>query len=388
MDQSMLRRLTELTDDAGILSIYATVDLAAEQTPQPAVLLYAQLAELQRRTEAEQPSRAAAVRHRLRALEPQLSALVNSSTGGIGRVLFAPVGHGQPQLLTFPLPVPPMAVYRRTAYLLPLLPVAEASAPVGVALLSRQGVRLAEWTPAGLAPLVTFPFQPLPTHRQATAAVRAGRGTSGWHAVINPEQAERHRLALLVRFMRQVSHGVGRRAASRGWNLLVVTGDPRLAEPFEVGLHDQAPKLLLARSPHLLSTAPSGRVVAEAVPNLVAFRRMTQLELARRARAAGLAGGHGAYGLGDCLGALTDGRVARLVVDGAACWRGSRTPDGRLVPGDEVPPGVPADALIAEPNLAESMVERALAIGADVTVVSGAAAEALAPAGVAAILRW
>jgi hypothetical protein len=80
--------------------------------------------------------------------------------------------------------------------------------------------------------------------------------------------------------------------------------------------------------------------------------------------------------------------VARLLIDHAGHWEGSCSPDGRLVPDAEIPPGTRADMLRPEPDLAERMVEQALAVGADVTVLDGAAAQTLAPAGVAAILRW
>ena len=63
-------------------------------------------------------------------------------------------------------------------------------------------------------------------------------------------------------------------------------------------------------------------------------------------------------------------------------------PDGRLFPAGEIAPGLSASDMRPEPDLAESLVARALATGAGVTLLAGEAERALADDCAAALLRW
>src|SRR5690606_42151852 len=63
------------------------------------------------------------------------------------------------------------------------------------------------------------------------------------------------------------------------------------------------------------------------------------------------AGGNGAYGLSETLGALQQGQVAHLLLGADGQWRGNVAPNGMLAPENEVPPGTDPESLVPEPYL-------------------------------------
>jgi len=78
-----------------------------------------------------------------------------------------------------------------------------------------------------------------------------------------------------------------------------------------------------------------------------------------------------------------------LLIERGRDYFGVRAPDGTLYAERASAIGVEASDLIDEPLLGERMVERALAIGADVLTLEPDEALPLAEAdGVGALLRW
>ena len=146
--------------------------------------------------------------------------------------------------------------------------------------------------------------------------------------------------------------------AGRGIGRALAFGPAVDLESFEAGLAAPKVKLTAAGDADLIST-PTGQLretVAAAVENADAERE-ARLVTAALEEARG--GSRGATGLQDVGEAVAEGRVERLVLDAGL---GAR---------------------------AESLVRGALAAGTKITVVHGAAAEALGSAeGAAAILRY
>jgi hypothetical protein len=106
--------------------------------------------------------------------------------------------------------------------------------------------------------------------------------------------------------------------------------------------------------------------------------------LLERVRDAGL-GQVGALGLSQVSAALNEGRVAHLVYDPEVRYVGSVGADGVLYAES----GAGGSAHTPEPRLTERLVERALATGAPVSPIEGAAGEVLSDAaGIEALLRW
>jgi hypothetical protein len=84
---------------------------------------------------------------------------------------------------------------------------------------------------------------------------------------------------------------------------------------------------------------------------------------------------------------LNEGRVAHLIYDPEVRYVGSVGADGALYADAES--GLAGSPNTSEPRLTERLVERALATGARVSPIEGAAGEVLSDAaGIGALLRW
>jgi hypothetical protein len=138
---------------------------------------------------------------------------------------------------------------------------------------------------------------------------------------------------------------------------------------------------------HLEALAPAEfeRTVAR---ELASVRRERELALAERVRAEALSGGAAALGSDETARAFDEARVSRLLFDRRREYPGARAPDGRLAANGAIA-GVPAVQLLREADLAERMIERALATRALVTPLGARAARVLDDCdGIAAFLRW
>jgi hypothetical protein len=160
------------------------------------------------------------------------------------------------------------------------------------------------------------------------------------------------------KFLGEAGALVGRELEARGIRRALAFGPAIDLENFEAGLHAPKVKLAVAGDADLIST-PTGKLqetVAAAVENADAERE-SRLVLAALEEVRG--GSRGASGVQDVGEAVEEGRVERLVIGN----------------------GLGA--------VAESLVRGALKGSAKITVVHGAAAEALGEAeGAAAILRY
>ncbi len=382
--------LARLNDKHGVLSIYLTADPSELPGSHPAwqIRIRGELAALRERVKAEGPrDRWLALVRRLGSLETTLEALLDPREHGLGRALFAPLADGEVRQVAIQLPLPDLVVLERTAYVLPLLTAYELGAPAGVAVVSRESVQLLHWALGKAEPVKSVRY-PARVNDREPGLTPAAHPEAAQKGPAYRELIERRLEENVSRFIRAAGHETRSHALARGWDLLVVAGDAHLAETFEAGLREQGSQLQVVHVHHVLSSATPVQVAAAVADDLLAARTARRSTLAEQARSAALAGGPGAYGLDDTIDALNEGRVARLLLDRAGRWRGHRAPDGRLAPLDEQLPGVEPDELVPDEHLAERMVERALATGAAVTVLDGAEAEALAPAGVAALLRW
>src|SRR5512133_1045360 len=113
VDRAQLLELADLADEDGVLSAYVKVDPAAPAgVHRPwEIRVRQRLKLLLTEAEAERPcEKAAALRRRLTALEPEFSALLDPAAGGVGRVLFASVSRGRSRTFSFQLPVPDLVV--------------------------------------------------------------------------------------------------------------------------------------------------------------------------------------------------------------------------------------------------------------------------------------
>lgn len=134
LDRDALVRLCAMTDEMGVLSIYACAEPAEQASTRPAweVRVRNALRDLRERVRAEGPrARWAALVARLDALEPDLRTLLHPREPGVGRALFVAVGGGETRTVVTQLPVPDRVVLEPTPYVRPLVAVLAAGRPVG-----------------------------------------------------------------------------------------------------------------------------------------------------------------------------------------------------------------------------------------------------------------
>jgi hypothetical protein len=378
-----------LRDPIGIISVYVDADPEQLAGPRPAwaVELQNGLRALRERVKREEPhERWRAVFERLDALEGELAQLAEPRQSGRGRALFAPVCGGQARRLLIQSPLCTMVSLDRSAHLRPLIAALRRARPTGVIAVARDQVRAIDWRLGAAEEALDVAFEE-PTHEWRRLAGPANRSpatpqSSAPQQDLYDRRLEQHQ----AQFVASVAERVAALSAERGWERIVVAGDPRLTEPF-IGALPRTEGLVAVerveewRSPHDLA-----RTLTPALERADAER---DLALVEEARDRAQSGRGGALGLSDTLAALAEGRVDHLVLDERRPFTGVRAPDGRLAAEGEVPPGAEAADLAPEPAMAERMIAAALETSAAITLVSGEAAEALDRfGGAAAVLRW
>lgn len=381
LDGAFLAGLAGRADPAGYLTVTVGVDPREQATRRApwAIEVDNELHALEAQTREEGPrERWLALRDCLERVAPELERLLDASQPGRGRALFAPVSEGGREAETVVLQqsLPTRVVLEDRPYVLPLVAALERGRPAGIVTVSRDGLRAVELA-FGVAAEV--------------AAIDIAAETEDWRELKgptagNPARARQtfpqrdrfeHRLADVVeRAVEAHALELGELARDRTWEHVLVAGDPRLTAPLAAAL---------AAAGHEAEAVP--RVVAGDAA-AVADALRGELASAREARLRALAArvreeaGEAGLGLRATLAALNEGRAAVLVLDEEAGHAGYVAEDGRLLAEG------PAAGLRAEPRLAERMVERALATGARVVPVAGAAELLGTPDGVGALLRW
>jgi len=391
-DRERLRSLARLHDEIGVLSVYVSVD---EREPD-ATLPVAEtrfrrdleaLVEEVRRTAPRGHARALA--GRVEALSFELEGLLSTRTvgSGLGRALLAPVSRDEVETVSLQRPLVNRVVFEPTAYLRPLVAAWSLDGPAGVAVVSEEGLRLIDLRLGFAEDVATYPYSEVGERRELRGPAGANP-TLAQQSVVQTDLAERRQREHVARFLSARSAGVSDLAAAREWSYLAVSGDPELVAALVSGLPQVWPVAVL-RLPYVLSAA-SPHEVAEAVrADLDGARRDRGRALAELVRDAALSGATGALGLSETLAALQEGRVAHLLLDDSRSWHGSRSPEGHLVTEGETPPWVDPDKLVAEPEMAERMIEKALETDAAMTLLQPDAATPLADSdGVGAVLRW
>ncbi|MFC7649610.1 VLRF1 family aeRF1-type release factor [Streptosporangium lutulentum] len=315
-------------------------------------------------------------------MERSFRRLLDPTESGLGRVMFAPVGDGEVRVFSFQLPVVDQVVLEPTAYVRPLVNTVEAAPPAGIVVVCRDGLRVIDYRYGMVEDIGRSSY---------------GVGVEDWRDMRGPAPSEfsqqgvshRERFASrvednLARLLRADAPQLGAHAAGRGWTTLVLVGDVQLTGVLAGELSGDVIQIDAVVDP-----LSSVKIVEYVGPQLKAARTRYGAGLANRAKDAALAGGRGVLGLRDTLHALNESRVANLLLDESREWSGSRTDYGMLHLPGEIPPGESEKTLVPESAMGERMIERALDIDAEVTVLDREASRILADYdGVAAIMRW
>ncbi|WP_431898557.1 VLRF1 family aeRF1-type release factor [Nonomuraea sp. bgisy101] len=381
-DQTFLRELVSMKDEVGVVSLYTTADPREEPSTRPAwgIRLRNELSAMRDRV-ASWPDRdrRAAVLSRLEELEPDIRELVDAAATGIGRALFAAVTGGEVRKISLQVPIQDSAVLESTAYVRPLVTAMATSAPAGLVLVSRDGVRLIDYR-FGVAEDVARTAFDLDTENW-----RQMRGPGpGGTTQTDSTQVDRYQRRIddhLRRFLQGVAPEVSHRATALSWTDVLLIGDAALTEILASALHP----MKVVQVDTIVDALPAPEVAEHVAAELVATRERRDAALVARVRDEALSGGKGVLGLNQTLSLLNDGRVDHLLLDENGRWSGTRGADGYLY-FDQTPQSM---AVEHEPDLGERMIEAALDSSALVTVLGAEAAQPLAPHnGVAALLRW
>lgn len=385
-----IANLADLRDSVGVLSIYVDIDPRQQAVERPswAIELENGLRIVRTKARAEWPREQwSRLFERLNELAPNLAALVDAGAPGRGRALFAAIGGDWLHEIALQVHLTNQVVLKGRPYLRPLLAAHDEGRPAGVVVCSKQRMRVLE-SNVGLIEEIAVIDLP-----GAEEDWREMKGPAAANPAMSQQTApQRDRFSRRVRQRRsQALGGAGgdlrETIGDRGWDRLLLVGDPRLTTPLADGLgrFDGVLERMDQRLEGL-----SDEVVSEAVaPELERLNRQRELALARQLLGNAGARGLGVAGLSQTLAALEERRISHLLFDSAVDHQGLVTSEGRLLVENETSPGATADDLNVEPELVESMIAKALAIGAEVTPLDGPAAEVLAECdGIGALLRW
>lgn len=384
LDDEALLDLSRRTDPLGVLSVYVNMD-PMERRDAPAIDIKNRFRELQRNV-AEDDARndKRDVRAALDRLGADLEKLSLPTEPGRGRVLFAALDGDWQIRLETQMPVPNRVVLGDGAFIHPLLELLDEGRRAGVILVSGDDARLLEWRLGTLDTVAHLEQEQGEAPHERAGHV--GGGPSGQYNSPVVEQRQARQREWAQRFLNQVAETADRMAGERKWERILISGGDRWTEPLAGRLPEPLQERVI-RDTRVLNGLADGELRSTVSERLHEDHKSREQQLIERIRDAGLSKASGALGPSEVTAALNAGRVAHLVYDPEVRYTGSQGADGALYAGTEAP----ADGEPATPDtrLTERLVERALATGARISPVEGAAGGVLRDAtGIGALLRW
>jgi hypothetical protein len=375
--------LSQRTDALGVLSVYVNSD-PTESPGATAIDIKNRYRELQRRVgEDGRQERSREVVAALERLAPEVESLSSPRESGRGHIFFAELDGDWVLRLDSHMPVPNRVVLDDGPFIHPLLELLDEGRPAGVVLVSADSARLLEWRLGRLKPLSQLRQGEVEAPHERAGQI--GGGPTGQFHTPMREQRQAREEDRAERFLERVADVAAGVARERQWERVLVSGGDRWTEPVAARLPEPLAELVL-RDPRVLAGLDDSALLKEVTDRLAEEHAAHEQRLLERVRDAGLRD-VGALGLSAVVGALNQGRVAHLVYDPEVRYTGSVSADGTLSADAEG--GAGGETARSEPRLTERLVERALATGARVSPVEGAARGVLSDAaGVGALLRW
>jgi hypothetical protein len=253
-----------------------------------------------------------------------------------------------------------------------LLELLDDGAPLGVAAVSSERVRLLDWRLGRVQQLHDWQLEyfgedwkerkshrPDPSRGEAVSA--SGRDQFNQRLEANRE-----------RFAEQTGRLAHAESRKRDWREALVFGDERYVKKFSDGFGED---IRLIHVEGDLASEPTTQIARRIEESLPRLNRAREAALIDRIKEAAYAEGRSSLGIQETLQALVEGRVEHFVYDA----RRDYAELGLDQPGEKAD-GIP---------LIERMVELALKTGAAITPVEGESADALdEQGGVAALLRY
>lgn len=383
LDDEALLKLSRRTDPLGVVSIYVDADPTSSREVM-AIDVKNRYRELRRRVVEDGPTdRGHAVAAALERLEPEAARLTSPTGSGRGRVLFAALDGDWTVRLDSQMPMSARVVLDDGPFIHPLLEVLDEGRPAGVVLASAEEAQLLEWRLATLQALSRLEHEEVEAPHERAGQI--GGGPAGQFHTPMLEQRRARQRNRTQRFLDRVAETAADLSSERRWNRILVSGGERWTEALAAKLPRPLQEKAILDT-RVLTGVDNERRLAAVTERLHEDHASRERHLLEQVRDAGL-GQTGALGLSEVATALNAGRVAHLVYDPQVRYRGSVAPDGALYAEPEVAPG--GETGTPEPRLTERLVERALATGADVSPIEGAATGVLSEAaGIGALLRW
>lgn len=384
LDREGMLQLAQRTDELGVLSVYVNADPAQDTHLQAAAIdVKNRFRELVRRMGEDDADGGREITAALERIWPQVEELTAPGEPGRGRVAFFALGGNWVMRFESQLPVTSRLVLDAGPFIHPLMEMLDEGRPAGVLTISAAGAEIREWRLGSLEQVEAVDQEYVEAPHERSGQI--GGGPQGQY---NTPMQEQRRARDRDRTERLVERAVDRAVelvAERGWERIVVSGGERWTEAAVSSFPEHLRHNVLGDS-RVLGSLDDSSLEAAMTELLHARHKEDEGRLVQRTLEAGRSGS-GALGLSEVVAALNSGRVDHLVYDPEVRYNGSVTADGTLYGGKELPSGEETGA--PEPRLTERLVERALAGGARVSPVEGAAQGALKDAeGIGALLRW
>jgi hypothetical protein len=255
-----------------------------------------------------------------------------------------------------------------------LLELLDDGAPLGLAAVSAEKVRLFDWRLGRVEQLHDWELAYFAGDWKERKAQRPRDPAHGEAVSASGRDQYDQRLeANRERFAGQTGRLAHQESRKRNWRHAVVFGDQRYVSKFSEGFEDGVALLHIEGN---LTSEPTDRIERRIEEILPELNRSREMGLIERIKEAAYAEGRSSLGAEETFQALSEGRVQHLVYDAERDYAAA-----------ELDPAA-ASSLDGEP-LIERMVELAVSTGAEITPVEGASAQMLAQeGGVVALLRY
>lgn len=393
IDAAFIRRLLDFTDSSGVLTITTgfTPEDAAHPQPTAPIALRNQLRDIQQRLEKDGDNdRARLLEKQVDRLGDDFDGLTSSRAPGRGRALFLGLASGRTEHVNVQVPFEDRAVLRDRAFLRPIVAALDEGRPAGIAVASRDHVRILEWTLGGTSELATLDFelsdaQLADSHGGPVAANPARGQTSVSHRESFEDRIDDNR----HRFLKQAAGTLVEFVNDRRWDRLVLAGSERIRAELEELLPEDLRADLLHGDAGW-EDASTGVMTQKAWPLLRSVHAARERALIQDARERAAAGTTGVLGPKQVCTAANRGRVAHLLFARHTILTGYLAEDGtvhHMVGGPAAQAGL---KMQEEPFLVERLIEKVLTMGGQVTRLDDD--EAIAAVadhdGLAALLRW
>jgi hypothetical protein len=256
-----------------------------------------------------------------------------------------------------------------------LIELLDDGAPLGVAIISSERIRLLDWRLGRAEHLHLWELEYFGEDWKERKAQRP-RDPARGEAVSSSgrDQYDQRMEANRERFAEQAGRLAHRESRRRGWSRAVAFGDERYLRKFSEGFGNGS--LIVHSNGADLISEPLAKIERRIEEMLPQLNRARESALIERIKEAAYDEGRSSLGVQETLQALGEGRVEHLVYDASRDYADVELQPGAALGADGLP-------------VIERMVELALSTRAEVTPVEGESAQELAQqGGVVALLRY